>query len=71
MDCSEGVQISRATARSGLDEQAVRAIMAAQVSRDERLGQADDVIVNDAALSNLERQVQALHRKYMTLAQGS
>ncbi|SEA52474.1 dephospho-CoA kinase [Nitrosospira multiformis] len=71
VDCSEGAQISRATARSGMNEQAVRAIMVVQVSRDERLGQADDVIVNDADLTNLERQVRALHKKYMTLAQGS
>jgi dephospho-CoA kinase len=70
VDCSESVQISRAAARSGMHEQAVRAIMAAQVSRDERLRQADDVIVNDADLPNLERQVRALHKKYMTLAQG-
>jgi len=69
VDCSEGVQISRAAARSGMHEQAVRAIMAAQVSRDERLRQADDVIVNDAGLPSLERQVRALHRKYMRLAQ--
>jgi dephospho-CoA kinase len=53
-----------------MHEQAVRAIMAAQVSRDERLRQADDVIVNEAGLPSLERQVRALHRKYMRLAQG-
>ena len=70
VDCSEREQISRAAARSGMDEQAVRAIMAAQISRDERLRQADDVIVNNACLPSLERQVQALHGKYMRLAQG-
>jgi len=70
VDCSEGMQISRAAARSGMDEQTIRAVMAVQVSRDERLRQADDVIVNDADLPGLERQVWALHRKYMTLAQG-
>jgi dephospho-CoA kinase len=70
VDCSEREQIRRATARSGVDEQTVRAIMAAQVSRDERLGQADDVIVNDSDLLNLEQQVRALHEKYLALVQG-
>ena len=71
VDCSEREQISRATARSGVDEQTIQAIMAAQVSRDERLRQTDDVIVNDADLPNLERQIRALHKKYLALAQGS
>lgn len=71
VDCSEREQVNRATGRSGVDELTVRAIMAAQVSRDERLRQADDVIVNEADMPNLERQVEALHRKYLVLAQGS
>jgi dephospho-CoA kinase len=71
VDCSERDQIARATARAGLDEQTVRAIMAAQLPRNERLRQADDVVVNDADLPNLEQQVEALHRKYLVLAQGS
>ena len=71
VDCSEREQISRATARSGVDEQTIQAIMAAQVSRNKRLKQADDVIVNDADLPNLERQVRALHEKYLALAGGS
>lgn len=67
IDCSERDQISRAAARSSVDEQTIRAIMAAQVSRDERLKQADDVIINDADLPSLEQQVRALHKKYLTL----
>jgi dephospho-CoA kinase len=68
VDCSECAQISRATARAGLDEKTVRAIMATQMSRQERLERADDVIFNDADLSQLERQVDAMHRKYLALA---
>jgi dephospho-CoA kinase len=71
VDCSERDQIARATARAGLDEQTLRAIMAAQLPGNERLRQADDVIVNDAGLPNLERQVDALHRKYLVLASES
>jgi dephospho-CoA kinase len=68
VDCDKQAQIARTVARTGLDEQAVHAIMAAQVSREERLRQADDVIANDADVSHLRRQVEALHRKYLVLA---
>lgn len=71
VDCVERVQIARATARTGLDESAIRAIMATQLSREERLQQADDVIANDADLPNLARQVGALHEKYLALASGN
>ncbi|HEV7929870.1 MAG TPA: dephospho-CoA kinase, partial [Nitrosospira sp.] len=68
VDCSECTQIARATARPRMDEKTVRAIMATQLSRGERLAQADEVIVNDADLPHLERQVDAVHRKYLALA---
>ena len=71
VDCSEHDQIVRATTRTGLDERAVRAIMSAQLSRKERLQQADDVIINDADMAHLEQQVNALHRKYLALANKS
>lgn len=71
VDCSEHNQIVRATTRAGLDERAVHAIMSAQLSRKERLQQADDVIINDGDIAHLERQVNALHRKYLALANKS
>jgi dephospho-CoA kinase len=45
--------------------------MSAQLSRKERLKQADDVIINDVDMAHLERQVNALHRKYLALANKS
>lgn len=71
VDSSEHDQIARAIARPGLDEQTVRAIMATQLSREERLQKADDVILNSADMPHLERQVSALHRKYIALANRS
>jgi dephospho-CoA kinase len=68
VDCTECAQIARATARAGMDEKTVRAIMATQLSREERLAQADEVIVNDTDLSHLEQQVDAVHRKYLALS---
>jgi dephospho-CoA kinase len=51
-----------------MDQKTVRAIMATQMSRQERLARADDVILNDADLSQLERQVDVMHRKYLVLS---
>lgn len=68
VDCPESLQISRVMARNGLGEAEVRAIMATQATRGERLAVADDVIANDGDLANLERQVGELHRNYLRLA---
>jgi dephospho-CoA kinase len=47
VDCPEDVQVARVMQRSGLEERQVRAIMAAQASRAERLAAAD--VVDNAA----------------------
>lgn len=67
IDCNEKNQAARAILRSGLSKYEVHAIMATQVSRQERLKQADDVIVNDMDILHLQKQVEILHRKYLTL----
>jgi len=71
VDCTEEQQIARAMARSGLGEAEVRAIMAQQVSRAERLRLADDVIDNGAGPEALRGRVEALHRRYLGLCAGS
>ena len=68
VDCPESVQISRVMARSGLAADEVRAIMATQATRGERLAAADDVLANDADLAGLAAQVAGLHRKFLALA---
>lgn len=68
VDCDEQKQIIRAMARSGLSAHEIRAIMGTQITRQERLQQADDVIVNDRNLAHLQQQVEALHQKYLALA---
>ena len=71
VDCAETTQIVRAMQRSGLTELEVRAIMAKQISRSERLRAADDVIQNDAGLDALRLQVANLHQRYIALSAGS
>jgi dephospho-CoA kinase len=56
--------------RSGLPETEVRAILASQATRAQRLAAADDVIDNGGALEALEVQVSRLNEKYLTLATG-
>ena len=69
VDCDERQQIIRAMSRSRLSEAEVRAIMSAQLSRAARLKLADDVLSNDSSFAHLQQQVEALHRKYLKLAQ--
>jgi dephospho-CoA kinase len=65
VDCPEDVQLARVRARSALPEAQVRAIMASQATRAERLAAADDVIDNSGSLDALRKQVGALHRRYL------
>lgn len=68
VDCDEEQQISRTITRSKLSEQAIRDIMSTQISRQERLRHADDVIINNHDIIFLKEQVHALHQKYVALA---
>ncbi|MEN6586163.1 MAG: dephospho-CoA kinase [Sulfuricella sp.] len=68
VDCDEEQQVARTMARSGLSEEEVRAIMACQVSRSERLRLADDIIDNQGGRSELQHQVEQLHRQYLQIA---
>ncbi len=70
IDCEESAQIARVVARSGLAEEEVRAIMAVQATRAERLAAADDVLVNDQGREILRVRVADLHRQYLALARG-
>lgn len=71
VDCSEERQIERATRRSRIAADEVRAIMASQLARAARRAHADDVIDNDGGMEALRRQVGALHARYLTLARAA
>ena len=72
VDCAEDLQLQRVQTRSGLTADAVRAIMAAQMSRAQRLALADDVIDNGGTLEALQLQVEAKHQYYLAnLAHGA
>jgi len=68
VDCPEAEQVRRVVARSGLAPDAVRAIMATQLPRAERLARADDVIDNSGSPEALDPQIERLDREYRALA---
>ena len=65
VDVSEETQIARTVARDDNDETQVQRIMAAQMSRHDRLAQADIVIDNSKSLSELELKVGKLHESLL------
>jgi dephospho-CoA kinase len=71
VDAPEALQIERVRARSGLSEAEVRAIMAAQATRADRLAAADDVIENRGTIDALRQQVAAFHRKYLEYSKAA
>lgn len=71
VDCPEDTQIARTVQRNNLDAAAVRAIMAQQLSRSERLRLADEVIDNSGSLDRLKEQVVGMHRRLSVLAAES
>jgi dephospho-CoA kinase len=55
-------------ARSGMTADEVRAIMATQLSRRERLARADDVIDNAGTPDAIAPKIEQLDRRYRALA---
>jgi dephospho-CoA kinase len=68
VDCEPETQVRRVMGRSGLSRHEVLSIIASQVSRQQRLREADDVIHNDSGLETLQAQVNPLHLRYLELA---
>ena len=68
VDAPEELQIERASKRDHTTMDDIEKIMSAQNSRGERLTYADDVILNDADMTALERKVAKLHESYTAMA---
>ena len=73
VDVSEQTQMTRASKRDNNQLALIKNIMQSQVTRSERLQHADDVINNDADLSEslpqLKQKVLDLHHLYLQLAE--
>lgn len=70
IDVPVETQIRRVMHRDGVDREHAESIIAAQANRESRLARADDVIVNDGDLEQLQARVDALHRFYLELAEN-
>ncbi|MBS1155700.1 MAG: dephospho-CoA kinase [Proteobacteria bacterium] len=68
VDCSEEQQITRVMTRSSLSRTEVIDVMSTQLSRENRLNLADDIICNNGTLEQLEDQVEQLHQRLLLLA---
>ena len=68
IDCPDELRLARVKARSGLMEDEVRRIIAAQATAAMRSTAADDLVDNGGGLEELRAQVRALHRRYLELA---
>ena len=62
------LQVARTVTRDDTTEEGVKAIIAAQMPREDRLARADDVICNDQDLTHLHNEVDKLHQTYLELA---
>lgn len=68
VDSHESLQIARASQRDGQTPDRIQNIMANQLSRHERLSQADDIVENNGSLADLYLQLEQLHQKYLAMA---
>lgn len=67
IDVKTQTQIQRTMQRDHVSEQQVRSILASQISREERLSHADDVIDNSYSNDELFPQITKLHKKYLAM----
>ena len=67
VDAPEVLQVARVGLRDNAEEQQTRSIISAQVSREQRLRAAHDIIVNDGSINAVKPQVEHLHEKYRNL----
>lgn len=68
VDCSVQLQIERTRNRDKVARQIVENIIRSQISRESRLAAADDVIVNNGSILDLEPKVNELHVSYLELS---
>lgn len=67
IDVDAKTQLSRASVRDNNDEALIQKIIDSQISRDERLSYADDIIDNQyQSFSEIKENIKELHTKYLS-----
>ena len=70
VDCPPELQLKRLVRRDNIDETLARKMLDQQLSNNERVARAHDVIDNRAEVSDLPAQVNSLHQSYLSLSNG-
>ena len=68
IDTPPEIQLQRLLARDSETEEGAKKIIASQIPREERLKQADDILLNDGDIITLQKQIEILHNSYLRLA---
>ncbi len=71
VDCPTNVQRERLMERDAIDANTAAGMLAAQLDRESRLARADDIIDNSRDIDATRAQVEALHRRYLTMSGDS
>jgi dephospho-CoA kinase len=66
VDVPEESQVARTAKRDGVSEEQVKNIISAQIDREKRLEQADEILINDGSMEELKEKVVVLHTKYLS-----
>lgn len=67
IDCSQKIQLERTRKRKNYTSKQIKAIIASQYKRKERLERANDIIYNRGTLGELKKAVKELHNFYCQL----
>ena len=70
IDVPKDIQILRTAKRDKVPESQVEKIIASQMDREQKIGKADDVIVNDGEIGDLISKIDKIHQRYIELADG-
>jgi len=70
IDVPVETQVERASQRDQNDEEQIRRIIAAQMSRDDKRAKANDIADNSQDLDHLYQQLDRLHDQYLQQAQA-
>lgn len=69
IDIPQSVQIERTASRDNVSVEQVKAIIAAQMSREDKQKKADDILNNDRVLNDVNHDLLTLHKSYLHKAQ--
>ena len=71
IDALESLQFERIVKRDDISPILIKKIIKTQAKRKERLRYANDIIVNNDKIMNLNKSINALHKKYLGLSNNN